>query len=495
MLNSDTESSSPLVWVVGDSMLDVTVTAPQYRRTPEHAQVPIVPAVDFDTADTALGGAANLAANLAALGCRVTLFGRVGANDEAGYVLNQKLGAYGIRNYLRSGDDTTVRTRYYEAERLIVRLDNDSSDRPIVPVATELPAESPAAVVLTDYGRGVLDAYAVRRWVELAHERNVTLFFDPKIGRSAVWAGVQGIVFVANWAEAVDAVADSVTGAWNDPCSDAVLDFMAGVIAIRLPQSVVVIKRGVHGSAIYTEQGKFVTIPAVHPQRLFDVQGAGDSYLAGLVAAHCRKAEWLDAGLYASAVAGVAVGKPGTAVVTMAEARERIKEQIGASRGVLAAADAYALAARLRALDMTVGYASGCWDVRLHAGHLQLLAEAQLECDFLFVGVDSDRRVRALKGPTRPILSEDERAAQVAAIQGVGAAFVFDTAEQYPRDVIAALNPHVLVKGGDYRERGVPEADVLLAAGGRLAIVDSVPGCSTTALIESILRAKGEAAE
>lgn len=495
MSNSDAETRSPLVWVVGDSMLDVTVTAPQYRRTPEHAQVPIVPAVDLDTADTALGGAANLAANLAALGCRVTLFGRVGASDEAGYVLNQKLGAYGIRNYLRSGNATTVRARYYEADRLIVRLDRDSDDRPVVPVEAELPTESPDAVVLTDYGRGVLDAYAVRKWVALTQERSISLFFDPKIGRSAVWAGAREIVFVANWAEAVDAVANYAEGAWDDPCNDATLDLMAGVLLIRLPYSTVVIKRGVHGSVIYTPQGKLGTIPAIHPQRLFDVQGAGDSYLAGLVAARCRNAEWLDAGLYASAVAGVAVGKPGTAVVTMAEARERIKGQIGASRGVLTAKEAYTLSARLRALDMTVGYASGCWDVRLHAGHLQLLAEAQLECDFLFVGVDSDRRVRALKGPTRPILSEEERAAQVATIQGVGAAFVFDTVEQYPRDVITALNPHVLVKGGDYRERGVPEADVLLAAGGRLAIVDSVPGCSTTALIESIMRAKGEAAE
>jgi rfaE bifunctional protein nucleotidyltransferase chain/domain len=143
------------------------------------------------------------------------------------------------------------------------------------------------------------------------------------------------------------------------------------------------------------------------------------------------------------------------------------------------------LAARLRAQGKTVVFTNGVFDL-LHPGHLRYLRHARSLGDALIVGVNSDRSVRAIKGSGRPINGEDERAELLAALASVDAVAIFD--EDTPHELIAALQPDILVKGADWAEDAIVGRDIVEARGGRVVRVTIEPGYSTTSILERIRR-------
>ena len=148
-----------------------------------------------------------------------------------------------------------------------------------------------------------------------------------------------------------------------------------------------------------------------------------------------------------------------------------------------------ALRASDRAAGRVVVWTNGCFDL-LHPGHVASLQAARNLGDVLIVGVNSDASVKANKGPTRPILNQDERAGMLAALACVDHVVVFD--EDTPAAILAELQPDVHCKGTEYAPphgRPVPEADVVRAYGGRLAFLPLVPGVSTTELLRRIRHA------
>ncbi len=140
--------------------------------------------------------------------------------------------------------------------------------------------------------------------------------------------------------------------------------------------------------------------------------------------------------------------------------------------------------AKLRRAGKQVVFTNGCFDL-LHAGHVRYLGQARDEGDLLVVGLNSDRSVRALKGPGRPLVAQEERAQLLAALEMVDYVVIFD--EATPRELIKALHPRVLVKGGDWKKEEIAGADEVEAEGGRVVIVPLVPGRSTTSLLEKII--------
>jgi D-beta-D-heptose 7-phosphate kinase/D-beta-D-heptose 1-phosphate adenosyltransferase len=148
-------------------------------------------------------------------------------------------------------------------------------------------------------------------------------------------------------------------------------------------------------------------------------------------------------------------------------------------------ADAIALVSRLRAAGKKIVFTNGVYDL-LHPGHVRYLQHARGLGDALIVGVNSDRSVHENKGPARPVTPEDERAEIVSALACVDAVVVFD--EATPHDLIAAIQPDVLVKGADWAEDAIVGRDIVEARGGRVVRVDVEPGYSTTAIIEKIKR-------
>jgi D-beta-D-heptose 7-phosphate kinase/D-beta-D-heptose 1-phosphate adenosyltransferase len=191
----------------------------------------------------------------------------------------------------------------------------------------------------------------------------------------------------------------------------------------------------------------------------------------------------------ANHAAGIVVSKMGTATVT----RDELAASIFADDAPPAIDDggrvdrdeAVALRWRWARERLTVGFANGCFDL-LHPGHVSLLQQAARNCDRLIVALNSDASVRRLKGPQRPVQDENARAALIGAIKGVSAVVVF--AEDTPRELIQALQPDVLVKGGDYTLDRVVGADVVEARGGRVVLVDLVTGHSTSRLVASVGR-------
>lgn len=466
------------VFVCGDSMLDVTHrSSVPYRLDQETNSVPVLPRVDPTATDDrttrSAGGAANVAVNLAALGVETVLYSAVG-DDAAGFALAGLLKDAGVA-LVRTptyGGGTTTKTRYYVAGRLVGRVDADHDSGPIP--AAPFGTTEPRAVILTDYGRGGVDRTTVAAWRDAYPD--AVVYGDPKVGRMSVW--------LSSWVDVM-----SVNSAELDSFGTYRSDLAA---AFHLSQAVrcatVVLKKGPDGSLLFRTElsDTIVKIPPVVPREVvpsIDVQGAGDTYLAALAAARVRGAETPDACLYASAAAGVAVHKPGTAVVTVDEVRSALRSSVCGRREVVSFDQAVTLAARLRSLGFTVGYTNGCFDLRLTAGHRYVLSRSAGMCDLLFVGVDSDERVKTLKGVARPFIPQSDRVATVADVSGVGAAFVFDRS---PEDVVRALKPDVLFKGGSYTKDSMPEAPVLESYGGRFVNVGSIECPSTTQTIASL---------
>lgn len=147
-----------------------------------------------------------------------------------------------------------------------------------------------------------------------------------------------------------------------------------------------------------------------------------------------------------------------------------------------------AIAARARDQGQTVVFTNGCFDL-LHRGHVHVLRRAKAAGDLLIVGLNSDKSVKQIKGPNRPVLPETDRAELIAALEMVDYVILFD--EPDPYKAILALRPDVLVKGGDWRAEKIIGADIVEGHGGRVALVPYMEGFSTTEIIERIRNHNG----
>jgi D-beta-D-heptose 7-phosphate kinase/D-beta-D-heptose 1-phosphate adenosyltransferase len=220
-------------------------------------------------------------------------------------------------------------------------------------------------------------------------------------------------------------------------------------------------------------------------QDVFDVSGAGDTVIAVLSAALGARIPVIEAMRLANHAAGIVVSKMGTATVTRDELAASLFDDASPEideGGRVERDEAVALRRRWANERLTVGVANGCFDL-LHPGHVSLLKQAANNCDRLIVALNSDASARRIKGPRRPVLDETSRATLVGAIKGVSAVVVFP--EDTPRELIQALQPDVLVKGGYTRDH-VVGADVVEARGGRVVLVDRVTGHSTSNLVAAV---------
>lgn len=477
----------PKIWVVGDVMLDVSVRSEKFRRTPEDVTVPVLPdwlQLSARGTEFHAGGAANVAANLKALGCEVGLFTRF-VGDEAGRRLLDTVPGVSVGwppNDPRGISRTTVKVRYYEGSRMIARYDVDGvpDQGPVRP--PENGDDRPDAVIVTDYGKGSVDRASIVAWLRWCRERNIPLFGDPKLGRTNLWSGLKDVVFVANFDEAREFLSEcAIPGRTHVEAAIVMCERLASEFSTR------VVKCGKYGS-VYGEGIMHKPIEPVAPKSIYDVQGAGDTYLAGLVAAKCRGVDYPLACLFASAAAGVAVGVPGTATVPLQQVLEALKPTW--QRPANHYQNNLFQALELGKLGYRIGLTNGCFDLAMpHPGHLKVIREAAKMCDFLFVAIDSDARVRELKGEGRPHTPIAERVAAVSELRAVFGAFEFDTSMD---KVVRDFRPAVLVKGGDYETKGVPEASHLAEWGGKLTLVPLEETRSTT---ERLLAAPGQIKE
>ncbi|MCR5256846.1 MAG: D-glycero-beta-D-manno-heptose 1-phosphate adenylyltransferase, partial [Desulfovibrio sp.] len=251
----------------------------------------------------------------------------------------------------------------------------------------------------------------------------------------------------------------------------------------------ILLTRSEKGVALFEQGAEEPLLIQGRAREVADVSGAGDTVVAVLAAAVGSGLAWHRASWLANVAAGVAVEKQGTSTVSLAELEDAVAGEerpaglAGIERKICSRERLASLVASWRRAGERIVFTNGCFDL-LHIGHVHVITEAARQGDRLIVAVNSDSSVRRLKGPQRPVQREEARAAVVAALDGVDAVVIFG--EDTPLALIEAVKPDVLVKGGDYTVDTVVGAPQVLARGGRVHLVPTLEGYSTTSIISTI---------
>ena len=462
------------VWVVGDLMLDEYVMGAVERISPE-APVPVVHVKDTEHS---LGGAANVARQVSALGARVSLAGVVGEDAAAAQLLQLCQAAdIDTRAVIKLAERRTTRKlRVLGHNQQLLRLDWEDA-APCAPQATvrlvSKLAEGPRpdAIILSDYAKGVLTPELIASVIGMRGA--VPVVVDPKRRDFASYRGASTVT--PNLRELEVAVGHALNA---DDTKGIAAAARALIEAARLESLVVTL--GNRGMLVVPAKGAETEIPSIR-REVYDVTGAGDTAIAVLALSLAAQAPLLQAAQIANAAAGVSVGHVGAVAVDAPSIRDALAARPDGK--ILTHHELAARVASWRMAGKQIVATNGCFDL-LHAGHLALLGHAAKLGDVLVLAINSDASVRRLKGPERPLVPQAERAALLAALTFVDAVTVFD--EDTPLEVLQLIKPHVLVKGGDYKPSEVVGRELVEAAGGRVEIVPLTPEKSTSSLLERI---------
>ncbi|MFZ1538274.1 MAG: D-glycero-beta-D-manno-heptose-7-phosphate kinase [Chromatiaceae bacterium] len=464
--------------VVGDLMLDRYLWGQVLRISPEAP----VPVVHLTRRTHSAGGAANVARNLAALGLEVQLAGVTG-DDEGRAALLADLAADGIRTQaVATARDraTTVKTRVIGNHQQMLRIDEESN-QPLDPrdesalCEAILPLMAGAgALVLSDYAKGVLSEALCRRLLGAARALGLPVLVDPKGQDFTKYAGAS--LVTPNRAE--------LSQATGVPREDlAGLLKAAATLRGHLDLGFLVLTLSELGLALVDGSGTR-RIPAL-AREVFDVSGAGDTVIAIFAAGLAAGLGVSDTAHLANLAAGVVVGKVGTVPINLAELLAAITGEMALEQAakILDPTSAQARVQAWQAAGERVVFTNGCFDL-LHVGHVSYLELARRQGQRLVVGLNTDASVRALKGPERPLIGEQDRARVLAALAAVDAVVLFDAAT--PLELILALHPDVLAKGADYREEEVVGAPEVKSWGGQVVLIPLVDDHSTTGIIQRL---------
>ncbi|MFN4090564.1 MAG: D-glycero-beta-D-manno-heptose-7-phosphate kinase [Alphaproteobacteria bacterium] len=468
------------VLVVGDAMIDRYVYGEAERISPE-APVPVIRVVR-ETA--VLGGAGNVARNLAALGAAVRFVAAVG-DDAQGEALQRLLAAEpGVAADLAvvSGRPTTLKTRYVAGGQQLLRADRESTapidgaaGRRLVEAAE---AAMPAcrAVVLSDYGKGVLTPPLIATIVAAAHAAGRPVVVDPKGRDYRRYRGAA--VATPNRRELAEASGMPVG-------DDAEIAAAARAVMERSGIASLLVTRSQEGASLVTPDA--VEHLSAEARDVWDVSGAGDTVVAATALVLGAGYDLPVAARLANIAAGIAVGKAGTATVEPRELEAALRraDLLAGGNKIVHRDTAARTAAAWRAEGLRVAFTNGCFDL-LHPGHVGLLAQARARCDRLIVGLNSDASTRRLKGETRPVQTETARALVLASMANVDLVVVFD--EDTPLNLLQAIRPHLLVKGADYSLEQVVGGEEVRAWGGQVYLAQLAEGHSTTRLVSTIRR-------
>jgi D-beta-D-heptose 7-phosphate kinase/D-beta-D-heptose 1-phosphate adenosyltransferase len=469
------------VLCIGDVMLDQYVYGGVDRVSPEAP----IPVLNVSRRTQALGGAGNVACNIAALGAVPQLVSVIGDDAPGGQVreLLADAGAIVPQLLVDTARPTTVKTRFIAGSQQLLRADDESVGglapdllRSIVETATAaLGSSAPGALILSDYGKGVLPDDVIRQLIAAAQAAKVPVIIDPKGTDCTKYAGAD--VLTPNRKELGEATR-MATGS-----SDEIVGAARHLVESCGVRHVLV-TRGGEGMSLVSAEGAPVHLPAL-AREIFDVSGAGDTVVAVLASGLAAGMSVAEAAQLANVAAGLVVAKVGTAVVRNAELADAVDAAASVADKVVDQKQLAERIAQWRSRGLTVGFTNGCFDL-VHPGHVSLLEQAERECDRLIVGVNSDASVGRLKGAGRPVQDAKARCRVLASVAAVDAVIVFD--DDTPIELIRQFRPDVLVKGADYELDEVVGGDMVQEYGGRVVLAELVDGFSTTATIERLSR-------
>ncbi len=468
------------VLCVGDVMLDRFAYGEVERISPEAP----IPVFRHRHEATRAGGAGNVLRNLSGLGVAariVAAIGDDGAGSELRALIEAEAGAQaGL--FRAKGRETTIKTRYIAGSQQLLRADRETTTdiepgmaERIVAAAAAALAEADA-IVLSDYGKGVLTPEVTARIIEAAREAGKPVVVDPKGPDMSHYRGAS--VVTPNRRELAEASGLAVS-------DDAEITAAAEKLIAGCGIEAVLVTRAKDGMTLVTNAGT-EHLEAMK-REVFDVSGAGDTVVATLAAAIGAGVGLADAAGIANAAAGVVVGKVGTAAVEKSELIEALhgRDRSGAGSKLASFGAAIERIARWRRKGLRIGFTNGCFDL-LHPGHVSLFEQARGACDRLVVGLNSDASVARFKGAGRPIQAEAARAAVLGSVASVDLVVVF--ADDTPMKLIEAIRPDVLVKGADYTIEEVVGAEFVQSYGAKVLLAEIAPGHGTTQTIARIVK-------
>ena len=476
--------SAPVL-VVGDIMLDRFVYGSVDRISPESP----VPVLTVQRDDSMLGGAGNALANLAGLEARGFVLSVIG-DDQAGREVSHKARELGIDTgglLVDAVRPTIVKTRFLAGHQQLLRTDFEKKQPLSANVAQDLLKKAEdlipkvKAVILSDYGKGLLNKPVIAALIALAQKNNVPVIVDPKGQDFSIYSGASAIT--PNRKELSDA-----TRGLPVQTDDEIIAAAQAIIK-DCGIGAVIATRSRDGISVIQDKQDPVHIRRAADIEVFDVSGAGDTVIATVAAALASGSSLAEAATLANEAGSIVVTKVGTAPIRAAELIEGLSESRSRKAPLMDWPAAAEQVRRWRARGLKVGFTNGCFDI-LHYGHVSYLDEARGRCDRLVIALNKDSSVRILKGANRPVHDEISRAAVLRALGAVDMVVSFG-AEKEGQDntateIIKLLQPDIYFKGGDYSPAQIPEAPAVLAYGGQVDVMPVYEGHSTTASFQKL---------
>lgn len=458
--------------VVGDIILDKYMYGRVERISPE-APIPVVIA---EKEKYVLGGAANVAGNIRGYHVNVYLCGLLG-QDDASMEVQNLLEKKNIKfaGYCSDRRCTTVKTRVMGTNQQLIRIDQERNmkldaheEKYLLKKASEV-LEDVQIVVLSDYNKGVCSSSFCKKIMLMCRKKGKNVIVDPK---SSNWEKYEGAWLITpNFKEFQEAVGDFCEN------TESSIKENGQMLMERYGIPQLLVTRSQYGMVFVKQEGVFSAFQSIE-QEVYDVSGAGDTVVATIAAGLAVGMPVENAVELSNYGAGLAVSKSGTYMVTLEEL------MLYANHFSLWYEDKIWSKDRLQYMlklwkNQRVVFTNGCFDV-LHVGHVNYLNQARKMGDKLIVGLNTDNSVRRLKGGFRPVNDQKSRALLLAALQCVDAVVLFD--EDTPEELIKAVRPDCLVKGGDYR----PEDVAGKQYAGKVCIIPLTTGFSTTGFLEKL---------
>ena len=468
---------SPKILVIGDLMIDHYLWGTCERISPE-APVQIV---KVDTESLVLGGAGNVIHNLKKLGAKVDFIGIIGDCDNSDelkkLLLNIDVSTKNL--FTEKNRITTKKSRVISSHQQVIRYDRENTEEVNIESQEKIltsfkkMVSNYEVILLSDYGKGTLSTKLTQSLIKIANKLNKKILIDPKGSNYLKYKGAY--LLTPNIKEA--------SGATNINISDdkSVYDAIEKLKS-EYELSVSIITLSERGVAIYDNDFRIHSTPA---KEVFDVTGAGDTVLAALGFSLACELDIDDAVKFANLAAGVVIGKIGSATATLNEIieYESSLNKSSSNKHIKSIEQITIISAELKSRGKKIIFTNGCFDV-LHMGHVKYLEISKNYGDILIVGINSDLSVKKLKGPSRPINSQIDRAYILAALEVVDYVVVFD--KDTPYELIKAIRPNTLIKGGDYKNKDVVGQNIV----NELKLVEFVDGKSTTQTISKIQKGK-----
>ncbi len=467
------QDHKPHILVVGDLMIDHYLWGSCDRISPEAP----VGVVDISKESQVLGGAGNVINNLVSLGAKVSACSVIG-DDENGQELLKMLKDIEVDTkniFKQSSRKTSKKSRIIASSQQVLRYDKESKDEISSTCSKEIlnslrsSIKNYDIIVLSDYAKGVLTNELTKNIIDLGKEQNIKVLVDPKGSNFTKYRGAY--LLTPNKKEA--SIASNINIDDEKTLKEALIKLKKecdlGISLITLSED---------GIATYEDELKIFPTVA---KEVFDVTGAGDTVIASIAFALSGNKNIAQSCAFANLAAGVVVGKIGSATTTIAEIEEYESSlHKSSSQSHIKTFDEITqIVQRYKTNSKKIVFTNGCFDI-LHVGHVKYLQEAKSYGDLLIVGLNSDESITALKGPTRPINTLEDRAYILAALEAVD--FVVPFSDETPHELIKLIKPDILVKGGDYRGKKVVGSEFSK----ELRLVEFVDGKSTTKIIEKI---------